>query len=413
MNLTKLNYFGRKTGQFSISIRRFFYTIILFLFSFSFLPTAKAESLNIVSDIKPVQSLVSMVLGDLGTSALIASRNVSPHDYIIRPSEARMISEADIIFWSGPAVIPSLEKFFDELPPGTIAISLLEEVEGSLLPIRDPGSLFEDDHEGEDDHGDEDENEEEGHHEEEDDHGDEADAREEDHEGEDDHGDEDENEEEDHHEEEDDHGDEANAREKDHEDEDDHEDDHGDEAKSGGHGHGHDEGGLDPHAWLDPYIALQWIDIIADILMAEDPTNQQIYLSNAEQAKAKILELDQDIKDRLHDLNPRFMVYHDAFQYFELRYGLNAIGMISDVSGSDPGARHIRRLIDEISDEGVTCAFSEPLFEDDLLETVVSVTDIKVYEIDPTGARLEPGVDLYLDLISNIADSFIECGSSV
>ena len=409
MNLTKLNYFGRKTGQFSISIRRFFYTIILFLFSFSFLPTAKAESLNIVSDIKPVQSLVSMVLGDLGTSALIASRNVSPHDYIIRPSEARMISEADIIFWSGPAVIPSLEKFFDELPPGTIAISLLEEVEGSLLPIRDPGSLFEDDHEGEDDHGDEDENEEEGHHEEEEDHGDEADAREEDHEGEDDHGDEDENEEEGHHEEEEDHGDEADAREEDHEGE----DDHGDEAKSGGHGHGHDEGGLDPHAWLDPYIALQWIDIIADILMAEDPTNQQIYLSNAEQAKAKILELDKNIKAQLHDLNPRFMVYHDAFQYFELRYGLNAIGMITDVSGSDPGARHIRRLIDEISDEGVTCAFSEPLFEDDLLETVVSVADIKVYEIDPTGARLEPGADLYLDLISNIADSFIECGSSV
>ena len=373
MNLTKLNYFGRKTGQLSISIRRFSVTIILFLFSLSFLPTAKAESLNIVSDIKPVHSLVSMVLGDLGTSALIASRNVSPHDYIIRPSEAKMISEADIIFWSGPAVIPSLEKFFEELPPGTIAISLLEEVENSLLPIRDPGSLFEDDHEGEDDHGDEDENEEEGHHEEENDHGDEADAREEDHEG---------------------------------------EDDHGDEAKSGGHGHGHDEGGLDPHAWLDPYIALQWIDIIADILMSEDPTNQQIYLSNAEQAKAKILELDQDIKDQLHDLNPRFMVYHDAFQYFELRYGLNAIGMISDVSGSDPGARHIRRLIDEISDEGVTCAFSEPLFEDDLLKTVVSVADIKVYEIDPTGARLELGADLYLDLISNIADSFIECGSS-
>ena len=392
MNLTKLNYFGRKTGQLSISIRRFSFTIILFLFSLSFLPTAKAESLNIVSDIKPVHSLVSMVLGNLGSSALIASRNVSPHDYIIRPSEAKMISEADIIFWSGPAVIPSLEKFFDELPPGTIAISLLEEIEDSLLPIRDPGSLFEEDHEGEDDHGDEDKNEEEGHHEEEDDHGDETDAREEDHEGEDDHGDEDENEEEGHHEE---------------------EDDHGDEAKSGGHGHGHDEGGLDPHAWLDPYIALQWIDIIADILMSEDPTNQQIYLSNAEQAKAKILELDQDIKDRLHDLNPRFMVYHDAFQYFELRYGLNAIGMISDVSGSDPGARHIRRLIDEISDEGVTCAFSEPLFEDDLLETVVSVADIKVYEIDPTGARLELGADLYLDLISNIADSFIECGSGV
>ncbi|MDE2676184.1 MAG: zinc ABC transporter substrate-binding protein [Paracoccaceae bacterium] len=295
-----------------------------------------------------------MVLGDLGTSELIASRSVSPHDYVLRPSEVRLVSEADIIFWTGPSILPVLEKFLEGLPPETQVISLLEEVEGSLLPIRDPVSFYEDD-----DHDEHDE------HEKHDEH---------DHEGHDDHEDNDEH------------------------------DEHG-------HGHAHDHGDFDPHAWLDPNLVLEWIDIIADVMSDADPANQETYLSNAEQAKTRIIKLDEEINDRLHDVNPKFVLYHDAFQYFELHYGLSAIGSISDIAGSDPGARHIRRLIDRISEVGVSCAFSEPLFEDDLLETVVSGADINVYEIDPTGARFEPGPDLYLELISSIADSFIECGS--
>jgi len=287
-----------------------------------------------------------MVLGDLATSELIASRSVSPHDYVMRPSEVRLVSEADIIFWTGPSILPALEKFLEELPSETKVISLLDEIEDSLLPIRDPVSFYEDDnHEGHDEHG---------------------------HEGHDDHDKHDEN----------------------------------------GHGHHHHHhGDFDPHAWLDPNLVLEWIDIIAEVMSDADPANQDTYLANAEQAKAQIIKHDQEIHDRLHDVNPKFVLYHDAFQYFEIHYGLSAIGSISDIVGSDPGARHIRRLIDRISEVGVSCAFSEPLFEDNLLETVVSGADINVYEIDPTGARIEPGPDLYLELISSIADSFIECGS--
>ena len=354
MTLAKLQHDWIRKGLFSFSLRRFSLPIILFLFSFSLSPTAKAESLNIVSDIRPVHSLVRMVLGDLGTSELIASRSVSPHDYVMRPSEVRLVSEADIIFWTGPSILPALEKFLEELPPETQVISLLDEIEDSLLPIRDPVSFYEDDdHDKHDEH----------------DHG----SHDDDHEGHDEH------------------------------------DDHANEGH--GHGHHHDHGDFDPHAWLDPNLVLEWIDIIADVMSDADSANQETYLSNAEQAKARIIKLDEEINDRLHDENPKFVLYHDAFQYFELHYGLNAIGSISDIAGSDPGARHIRRLIDRISEIGVSCAFSEPLFEDDLLETVVSGADIKVYEIDPTGARLEPGPDLYLELISSIAENFIECGS--
>ena len=379
MTLAKSKHDGIRKCLFSFSFWRFPLPIILFLFSFSFSPTAKAESLNIVSDIRPVHSLVSMVLGDLATSELIASRSVSPHDYVMRPSEVRLVSEADIIFWTGPSILPALEKFLEELPPETKVISLLDEIEDSLLPIRDPVSFYENEHEGHDDH--------EGH----DEHG---------HEGHDDHDKHDENEHEGHddHEGHDEHG---------HEGHDDH--DKHDENEHGHHHHHH--GDFDPHAWLDPNLVLEWIDIIAEVMSDADPANQDTYLANAEQAKAQIIKHDQEIHDRLHDVNPKFVLYHDAFQYFEIHYGLSAIGSISDIVGSDPGARHIRRLIDRISEVGVSCAFSEPLFEDDLLETVVSGADINVYEIDPTGARIEPGPDLYLELISSIADSFIECGS--
>ncbi|MCY4249427.1 MAG: zinc ABC transporter substrate-binding protein, partial [Rhodobacteraceae bacterium] len=242
MTLAKSKHDGIRKCLFSFSFWRFPLPIILFLFSFSFSPTAKAESLNIVSDIRPVHSLVSMVLGDLATSELIASRSVSPHDYVMRPSEVRLVSEADIIFWTGPSILPALEKFLEELPPETKVISLLDEIEDSLLPIRDPVSFYEDDnheghdehgHEGHDDHDKHDENEHEGHddHEGHDEHG---------HEGHDDHDKHDENEHEGHddHEGHDEHG---------HEGHDDH--DKHDENEHGHHHHHH--GDFDPHAWLD------------------------------------------------------------------------------------------------------------------------------------------------------------------
>ncbi len=426
MTLAKSKHDGIRKCLFSFSFWRFPLPIILFLFSFSFSPTAKAESLNIVSDIRPVHSLVSMVLGDLATSELIASRSVSPHDYVMRPSEVRLVSEADIIFWTGPSILPALEKFLEELPPETKVISLLDEIEDSLLPIRDPVSFYEDDnHEGHDEHGHEGHDDHDKHddHEGHDEHGHEGHDdhdKHDDHEGHDEHGHEghDDHDKHDDHEGHDEHGHEGHD---DHDKHDDHEghDEHGheghddhDKHDENGHGHHHHHhGDFDPHAWLDPNLVLEWIDIIAEVMSDADPANQDTYLANAEQAKAQIIKHDQEIHDRLHDVNPKFVLYHDAFQYFEIHYGLSAIGSISDIVGSDPGARHIRRLIDRISEVGVSCAFSEPLFEDDLLETVVSGADINVYEIDPTGARIEPGPDLYLELISSIADSFIECGS--
>ncbi len=433
MLLSKFNNSVVRKSLFSHAIKRFFYTSFLLLFTLASVQATKAESLNIVSDIKPVHSLVSMVLGDLGTSELIISRNVSPHDYSMRPSEVRMVNNSDIIFWTGPAILPSFEKLFEELPPDTQEISLLEEVEDLLLPIRNIGSFFEeegheeDGHDDDDDHEEGSENEEEGHeedgHDDDDDHEEGSENEEEGHEedghdDDDDHEEGSENEEEGHeedgHDDDDDHEEGSENEEEGHE-EDGHDDDddHDEKSKNRGHGHDHEhEGNFDAHAWLDPYVALRWIEIIAGVLISEDPGNKDNYLSNAEKAKVKIMELDHTIQDRLHDVKPAYIIYHDAFQYFETRFSLTPLGIISDHSNKEPGARHIRRLVERIAEEEVSCAFSEPVFEDDLLETVVSGAKINVYEIDPTGATIEPGPDLYFDLISNIADSFVKCAST-
>lgn len=357
MTHLKFQNCGQKVSLLSLTTKRFLYPILLFLISFAFAPGAKTESIKVVADMKPVHSLVSMVLGDLDTSGLIISREVSPHDYAMRPSDARLISDANVVFWTGPAIIPQIEKFLDGLPNDIQVVSLLDESEDLLLPIRDLSFLFDDD-----------------------DHSDEHDHQKHDdeHEGHDEH---------DH-----DDGKEENGHEE--------------------HGHlHHHHGDFDPHAWLDPYVALHWLDIIADTMMAIDPDNSEIYASNVANAKEIINELDQNIRSQLEDLDPQFILYHDAFHYFEKRYGLSAVGIIADQSSAEPGARHIRRLIAKIKEVEVTCAFTEPVFEDDLVKTVVAGAEIGIYEIDPTGATLEPGTDLYVNLISGIADSFVTCTS--
>ena len=394
MTHLKLQNCGQKVSLLLLTTKRFLYPILLFLISFAFAPGAKTESIKVVADMKPVHSLVSMVLGDLDTSGLIISREVSPHDYAMRPSDARLISDANVVFWTGPAIIPQIEKFLDGLPNDIQVVSLLDESEDLLLPIRDLSFLFDDDdhsdehdhqkhddeHEGHDEHDHDDGKEENGHEEEDEHHGDKHDHQK--------------------------HGDE-------HEGHDEH--DHDDGKEENGHEeHGHlhhHHGDFDPHAWLDPYVALHWLDIIADTMMAIDPDNSEIYASNVANAKEIINELDQNIRSQLEDLDPQFILYHDAFHYFEKRYGLSAVGIIADQSSAEPGARHIRRLIAKIKEVEVTCAFTEPVFEDDLVKTVVAGAEIGIYEIDPTGATLEPGTDLYVNLISGIADSFVTCTS--
>lgn len=116
---------------------------------------AWAEVPRVLTDIGPVESLTAMVMEGLGTPDRLLPAGASPHGMALRPSQARSLSEADLIFWIGPALTPQLGDAMDTLADGSRSLSLADLPGAHLLPVRNTGLFAEDyDHDHADDHGD-------------------------------------------------------------------------------------------------------------------------------------------------------------------------------------------------------------------------------------------------------------------
>lgn len=175
------------------------------------------------------------------------------------------------------------------------------------------------------------------------------------------------------------------------------------------HGHGHsEEEAHDPHVWLDPQNAARWLPRIAQLLSDIDPENKDTYAKNAQEAVASVEALDQELRERLEDLKARpFVVFHDAYHYFEARYGVEAVGAIAASDAQAPGPRRLREISDTIAATGAKCAFSEPGQSQDWITAVAP--DIKVAELDPTGVRVDQTDQLYLEMMRGLEVSFRAC----
>ncbi|MGH1353454.1 MAG: zinc ABC transporter substrate-binding protein [Thalassovita sp.] len=353
---------------------------------------AWAEAPKVVTDIAPVHSLVATVMQGVGEPTMLIDPGASPHGYAMRPSQARALSNADVVFWIGEGLTPWLEQPLESLAGDAESVELLELDASIKLEFRE-GATFEG-HDHDEPHGhEEDEHEEhaehddhEGHdHEEHEEHGhDDHDEHEErDEHGHDDHDEHDENGHDDH---------EKHAEHDDH-------DDHSD--------HAHE--GVDPHGWLDPENAKVWLQAIAKELSHLDPENAQTYAENAAKGTA---DLDQLIADLSADLEPahdlHFVVFHDAYHYFENRFGLAATGAISLGDASDPSVARVAAVREAVADAGVTCAFAEPQFNPGLIGAVAE-TGVKVAMIDPLGVGLELGPDLYGQTLRNLSANILSC----
>ena len=352
---------------------------------------AFAEVPRVAADIAPVHSLVARVMDGVGAPDLIIQTGASPHEYSLRPSEASALQEADLVFWIGPDLTPWLTETIENLAPDA-AVTILLESEGTIkLEFRE-GALFEaHDH---DDHGDEDHDEEDGH----DNHDHDEHAEEKDH---DDHGEE--HADEDGH---DDHGHDEHAEDEDHEDHEDH-DDHGDD--HAGH-EGHDHGAHDPHAWLSPQNAANWLNVIAAQLSVADPDNAGTYFANAAAGRAEMDALVTQVNATLDPVRGgSFVVFHDAYQYFETDFDFPASGAISISDASDPSPARIAEVQARIADEGISCVLAEPQFNAGLVTTVLDGSEANTGVIDPLGSDLEPGATLYPQLISNMATALADC----
>ena len=311
--------------------------------------TALAEVPRVVADIAPVHSLVARVMEGVGTPDLIVQPGASPHEYSLRPSEAEALQDADLVFWVGPDLTPWLSDAIGSLASGASATELLE-ADGTIELETREGALFEAHVHGDEEHEDH------------------ADGNHEDHA----------------------------------------ENEHDDHA---GHDHAdHDHGAHDPHAWLSPQNARTWLNVIAGQLSAADPENAGTYFANAAAGQADLDAVDADVAAMLEPVRGgRFIVFHDAYQYFESAFDFPASGAISVSDASDPSPARIAEIRDRIASENIACVMAEPQFNPGLVATVLDGTTADTAVLDPLGSDLEPGPALYPQLIRNLASTLAGC----
>ena len=350
--------------------------ILSILSLLTFISPLKAE-IKVVASIKPIHSLASYLMDGVTKTGLIVDGYASPHGFALKPSHAKMLQEADLVFWVGEDLENFLEKPLGSIAKKAEKIELLEIKGLTKLKFRER-NIFD----GHDDHG----------HKEDDHDDDDKHAKKDDHD--DDH-DKEGHKEDDH----DDHDHDKEGKKKD-----DH-DDHGDDE----HGHeGHAHGEFDPHIWLDPMNAKVILKEMAEHMIEKDQKNASIYKSNLKKGLKDLDKLTSDVKS---DLNKDFksIVFHDAYQYFEKRFDVNVLGAFTVNTDVLPGAEQLSEIREIIEHDKVSCIFSEPQFNPDIIKAVAKDTNVATGVIDPLGATLNPGKDLYFDLISNMSKSFKGC----
>jgi len=300
-----------------------------------------AEPIKVVASIKPIHSLVAGVMRGVAEPALLVKGAASPHSFNLRPSDARTLDQADLVFWVGEDLETFLIKPIDSLADKAHPVALMEESNLTLLPTREGGAWEKHDH-GEHEHGE-------------------------------------------------------------------HEHGHAHEA---GHepGHDHEHGTHDAHVWLDVDNARKMVATIATELSEHDAANAVRYKANAVALTERLTALDTELKTTLAPIEDRpFVVFHDAYHYLEERYGLNAVGAITVSPDQRPSAQRLSQLRAKISSLDAACVFAEPQFEPTLVTTVVEKTPAKRGTLDPLGASLADGPELYFTLMRGMAASLVSC----
>jgi len=306
-----------------------------------------AEREGVVVSIKPLHSIVSAVMQGVGEPKLIVQGAGSEHVYSLKPSDAEAIEHAKVIFWAGPSMETFLDKPIDTLGEGAKVVALGEADGLTRLKFREGGPFEAHDHGHEEGH---------------------------------------------------DHA------------HDDKKHDHAAEASETGHDHHHAHDEYDLHFWLDPQNGKVLAANIAKTLAESDPEHAAQYEKNARDYGEKVDALTREIASELEPVKDKpFIVFHDAYQYFENRFGVKAAGSITVSPEKAPGAARIKEIHDKIKSLGAACVFSEPQFEPKLVKTVIDGTDAKTGVLDPLGAELKDGPDLYPQLIRNLADSLKTC----
>lgn len=258
---------------------------------------ADAAPPSVTVSIKPVHSLVAAIMAGVGEPSLIVKGGRSPHNYSLKPSDARTLADSDVIIWIGPAMEMFLEKPIGALSSGSRVVTLLGGASG------------------------------------------------------------------------------------------------------------------DPHLWLAPALAAAIVDKVVAALVAADPGHGGVYGSNASALKGRLNALQAEGMRKLDGVRETpFLVFHDAWGYFAQAFDLSVAGAVALNPERRPGAKRIATIRRLIAESGVRCLFREPQFASPLLSSLLEDNqDIRVFELDPLGSALQPGPDLYFQLMANNISAVASC----
>jgi zinc transport system substrate-binding protein len=331
------------------------------------LPAAATAEPRVIASIAPIHSLVAGVTEGITSARLLVPGGRSPHTFSLRPSDTRALARADAVFAAGETTERFLERPLASLAADAAVVRMIEADGVRRLPARAGGAWSEHHHHGSDGPGDGDDH----------DHGPDDGH---DHEG---------------------HAQEASG----HDGHDGHEPDGDEEASEP-----HVGTSLDPHVWLDPHNAIAFTRAVAETLARIDPANAEAFAANARRQIEHLEALDRALARELEAVAERpYLVFHDAYQYFEARYELAAAGSITVDPGRPPGARRLAELRERIRQEDIQCLFVEPQFEPEVAHTIAEGTGARVAELDPLGAGLKPGPELYERLLRQLAENLRGC----
>ncbi|MHC9034658.1 zinc ABC transporter substrate-binding protein [Cobetia marina] len=296
---------------------------------------AMAEVPSVAVDIPPVHSLVSRVMGELGSPELVIQPGASPHGYSMRPSEARSLADADVMIFVSDELTPWLAKARETLAADADAVELME-VPGTLHLRYREGATFEAHHDEHDDH--------------------------------------------------------------------DSHDDH----------HEHAHAGMNPHGWLDPMNARLWLAEIAESLAAQDPEHAATYRRNAQAGQRELDTMTESLSVRLAQVQgTRYIVFHDAYQYFEHRFDVPASGAISLGDASTPSPARVKEIQTRVARDNIQCVFREPQYNPALIESVFEGIGVKTSIVfEPLGVGLPLGETLYPQLIKRLGQGILRCADA-
>ena len=305
-------------------------TLLKILLSFSFLISYSSlnAEIKVVTTIKPIHSLVAGVMDGLGSPSLIVDGSNSPHNFSLKPSHAKMIEDAEIIFWVGEDLETFMIKPLESIANNATKVSFMDLDSIIKLKFKEENILevegYDDDH-----------------------------------------------------------------------------DDHDDHDK-------HADGEFDAHIWLDPKNAIEIVNEIAKTLSLKDPNKKNVYYSNAEKLNHSLNELIEKINLSINK-DARFIVFHDAYQYFEKRFDVSSAGALILNEEALPSAKKVSEIHKIIKKQNINCIISEPQFNPNIIKSIAQDSSILTRSFDPLGSSFDTNKNLYFEMILSLSNSLKDC----